>query len=357
MTMLALLSFANIDLEVTFLGNTLLSYAQAVGVFVLLSIIFKFVQFLVLHKLAKLAEKTKTDIDDTFIKIVRSLKPSFYYFVAFYFAIKFLIFTPLASQIINGILIAWIVYQVIIAVQILIDYVLEKKLAKKEEDANTKAALKYVSNIAKAALWVLGVLLILSNLGINITSIVAGLGIGGIAIAFALQNILGDLFSSFAIYFDKPFKVGDFIIVGDHLGTVEKIGIKTTRIKALQGEEVIISNQELTSTRVQNMKRMKERRIAFSFGVLYETPVKKVKKIPEMVTQIIGGIGMARLDRAHFKSFDDSALGFDVVYYVKKPDYNTYMDVQQEINVKLMEVFEKEGIAFAYPTQTLYIQK
>jgi len=169
-----------------------------------------------------------------------------------------------------------------------------------------------------------------------------------------MKNILGDLFSSFAIFFDKPFLPGDFIQVGDKSGTVKKIGIKTTRIQASQGEEIVFSNQELTSSRVHNFKKMEERKISFSFGVVYETPLKKIKKISKMVKEIIVDIDKARFDRAHFSRFDDSALNFDVVYFVESDGYKTYMDIQQKINLKILEVFEKEEIEMAYPTRVVY---
>ena len=224
-------------------SNTLAIYVEAVIAFVALLVVFKIFQWLILRNLFRIAKKTKTDIDDTLIEIVKSLRPPFYSFLAFYFAVKILKLSSFTQGVIETILIVWIVYQVVVALQILINFILTKRFAG-DEDPTTRSAISALGTIGKMALWAIGILMILSNLGINITSLVAGLGIGGIAIAFALQNILSDLFSSFAIYFDKPFRVGDFIIVGDKMGTVEKIGIKTTRLKALQGEELIISNQE-----------------------------------------------------------------------------------------------------------------
>jgi len=327
-----------------------------VVVFIALFATFKLVQYIILRRLGKLAEKTKTDIDDTFISIVRSLKPAFYWFVAFYFAIKFLDFSALTVKLINGILVVWVVYQVIVAIQILINYILSKRFAK-EDDASAKAAIGYVNMIAKFLLWIIGLLLIFSNLGIDVTSLIAGLGIGGIAVAFALQNILSDLFSSFAIYFDKPFSVGDFIIAGEHMGTVEKIGIKTTRIRALQGEEIIISNNELTGARIQNFKKMKKRRIVSSFGILYETPVEKVKKVKEIVKNIFKTLENAELSRIHFKELGDFSLNFEIVYSITTGDYNAYMDTREKFNLSLMEAFEKEKIEFAYPTQKLFVAK
>jgi small-conductance mechanosensitive channel len=165
------------------------------------------------------------------------------------------------------------------------------------------------------------------------------------------------LFSSFAIYFDKPFSVGDFIIAGEHMGTVEKIGIKTTRIRALQGEEIIISNNELTGARIQNFKKMKKRRIVSSFGILYETPVEKVKKVKEIVKNIFKTLENAELSRIHFKELGDFSLNFEIVYSITTGDYNAYMDTREKFNLSLMEAFEKEKIEFAYPTQKLFVAK
>ncbi|MBT4277438.1 mechanosensitive ion channel family protein [Candidatus Falkowbacteria bacterium] len=339
-----------------FFNNTLADYLGAIIAFVLFLVVFKIFQSIILYKLNKFAEKTKTDIDDAFIKIIKSLKPPFYSFLAFYLALKFLIVQDLAEKIFGIMLIAWAIYQAIIAVQILIDYVLQKTL-KDKEDAHSQSAIRLMGNITKAILWLIGILLFLSNLGINVTSLIAGLGVGGIAIALALQNVLGDLFSSFAIYIDRPFAVGDFITIGQDSGTVLKVGIKTTRIKTLRGEELVVSNQELTSTRVQNFKEMKDRRVVFPLGVTYNTSTEKVKKIPSMVQKIIETEKLARFDRGFFKEFADSALIFEFVYYVDSGEYLDYANVNQEIFFKIKEAFEKEKIEFAYPTQTVYLEK
>ncbi len=352
-----IISFIGTSATAELWGNTMLQYSKALIVFFVLTITFKLIQFFILRRLGKLAQKTKTDIDDTVIKIVRSLRPPFYYFVAFYFATNFLSLSDIAHKITGGILTIWTVYQVIVAIQILIDYILEKRFLGTEEDEGTKAAIRYVSGFVKAILWLLGTLLILSNLGVNVTSLIAGLGIGGIAIAFALQNILGDLFSSFAIYFDKPFQVGDFITVGESAGTVEKIGIKTTRIRSNSGEELVISNQELTSARIKNFKRLKERRSLFTLGVLYDTSPEKLRNIPKIIKDIIESQKDTRFDRVHFKAFADSSLNFEIAFFVLSDDFKEFLNIQQEINLQIVDIFTKEGIGFAYPTQTLYIEK
>jgi len=339
--------------NITLLGNSVLDYLVTLGALILFLIVFKIFQLVILNRLKKLAKTTKTDIDDILIEAVRSLKPPFYYFVSIYFVLPFLEIKESVLEIISGILIILIVYQIIKAILILVDYVFEK-ISNKKEDVGTKLAFSYLGIFAKVLIWSFGLLLILSNLGIDVTSLVAGLGIGGIAFAFAMKNILGDLFSSFAIFFDKPFLPGDFIRVGDQSGTVKKIGIKTTRVQASQGEEIVFSNQELTSTQIHNFKKLKERKIYFSFGVVYETPLKQIKEIPKIVKGIISEISEARFDRAHFNRFDNFALNFDVVYFVETDDYKKYMDIQQKINIEIMEAFEKEEIEMAYPTQVIY---
>lgn len=341
--------------QIAVFENSVKDYATAVFAFLGLLLFLHLLQSLLLAKFSKIAQKTKTDIDDAIITITRTVRPPFYSFIAFYLALNFLFIHDFARKVVNVVLVLWIVYQVVVALQILVDFI-TKKIIKKESEKGSKEAIELVSKLAKGALWGVGLLFVLSNLGINITSLVAGLGVGGIAIAFALQSILGDLFSSFAILFDKPFVAGDFIIVGDKMGVVEKIGIKTTRIKALQGEEIIISNNELTSTQIQNFKKMRERRVIFTFGVLYETPQVKLKQIPKIVEKIIKSVKLTRFDRAHFYKFDDSALSFEVVYYIKDSSYNKYMDINEQVLFKINETFKGLGISMAYPTRTLYLE-
>lgn len=337
-------------------GNTLADFAIAFGAFLGFLVLFKLFQVIIISRLKKLAEKTKTDIDDTLIEIVRSLKPPFYSFLAFFFALQFLAVSETIEKVVTAVLVIWIVLQAVVAVGILIDYV-GKRMFARDDDEGSRAAVGGIKLFAKIVLWSLGLLTVLSNLGVDVTSLIAGLGIGGIAIALAAQNILSDLFSSFSIYFDKPFGVGDFIVVGDKKGTVQKIGIKTTRIKALGGEELVMSNQELTSAQIQNFGKLEERRATFSFGVTYETDRAKLKNIPDMVRGIVEGVDKTRFDRAHFTEFGDSALNFSVVYYVLSENYIDYANAQQEINIKLFDKFAEEGIEMAYPTQTIYMAK
>lgn len=225
------------------------------------------------------------------------------------------------------------------------------------EDETVTNALSLIQLFARLAVWSVALLLILDNLGFDITALVAGLGIGGIAIALAAQNILGDLFASLSIVLDKPFVRGDFIIFGDYLGTVERIGLKTTRIRSLSGEQIVCANTDLLSSRIRNYKRMWERRVVFGLGVIYQTPAEKLERIPAIIKEAVESQDDTRFDRAHFKAFGPSSLDFEVVYWVLSPDYNVYMNIQQGINLQLVRRFAEEEIEFAYPTQTLYLNK
>ncbi|MCK5040302.1 MAG: mechanosensitive ion channel family protein [Candidatus Aenigmarchaeota archaeon] len=328
-------------------------YLVALEVFIVLIILSRVFKFVILNRLKKASAATKTELDDLPIKIIDSIGWPFYIFLSLYISLLFVKIQDYFQTAMNYILFIIVTYYTIICLQNIIDYGAKKISSKqKEED---KYVIDFSANLLKGILWAIALLFILSNLGYNISTLIAGLGIGGIAIAFAMQNVLGDIFASFSIYFDKPFKVGDFIIVGKDMGTVKKIGIKTTRIQSLGGQEIIVSNKDLTTSRVNNYKRMKKRRISFSFGVVYETTSQKLKKINQIIKDVFDKIPMAELDRVHFKEYGDFSLNYEVVYYVNTGDYNKYMDVQQEANFAIKEEFEKEGIEFAYPTQTVLV--
>ena len=231
------------------------------------------------------------------------------------------------------------------------------QVAKHKEMENGAAAVNYgiIAFLGEMALWIIVALLVLDNLGINITTLVASLGIGGIAVALAVQNILGDLFASLSIALDKPFVVGDFIVIDSMMGTVKHVGLKTTRVQSLSGEELIFSNADLLRSRIRNYKHLAERRIVFEIGVEFDTPVEKLKRINEIIRDAVNAEPCSRLDRTHFKKIGASSLDFEVVYYVLDADYARYMDIQQNINLTLMARMAAEGIAFAFPTQTLHI--
>lgn len=294
-------------------------------------------------------------------KIFESLGVTFYTFLPLYVMIQFLELPAGLEDFLAPLFYAVFLYYAVKIVQILIEVVAQRYIIKeeKEEGPDYDPTLVYISVvILKAALWVVAVLLLVSNLGFDVTALIASVGVLGIAIAFALQNVLADIFASVSIYLDKPFKRGDFIIVGDDLGTVKNIGIKTTRIDTLRGEELVIANRELTDSRVHNFKKMQKRRVVFGIGVTYDTSLAKLKKGKELITKAIEEAGEeVQFDRVHFQKFADFSLVYEGVYYVLTADYNRYMDLQQEINFKIKEKFEKAGIEFAFPTQTLYLKK
>ena len=344
-------------LQQTFLHNRILDYLICLSVFLIGIIVIQIFKRFLLKRLREWAKRTTTTIDDFLIRMIEKELLPLFYFGAFYVSIQGLTLNPALEKGINVLgLILLTIFGVRFLLAIIV-YGLENYWVKKEKDVAKKQGIKGILMTIKVIVWGLAIIVLLDNFGIKVSALIAGLGIGGVAIALAAQSILGDLFSYFSIFFDRPFKIGDFIIVGDLLGTVEHIGIKTTRVRSLGGEQLVFSNTDLTNSRVRNYKRMDRRRVVFRLGVTYETGLRELKEIPVIITNIIKGINDTVFDRAHFFSYGDFSLVFEVVYYVIGSDYNKYMDVQQEINLKIKEEFEKHGIEFAYPTQTLYLNK
>jgi small-conductance mechanosensitive channel len=342
-------------------GNTAYDYVIALVIFVGLLVILKVFQMIILARLEKVAKRSKTEFDDTVINIFDGIKPPFYLLVALYFSIQYLVLHPVAEKAVSVIFLVVITYEIVQAVEKIIDYGLRVYTRKTREAGesveHSKSMVSSIRLIVRVILWIFGFIMILANLDVNVTSLVASLGIGGIAIALALQNVLGDMFNSFSLYIDKPFKVGDMIKIGKDMGTVERIGMKTTRIRTLQGEEMVVSNTELTSTRVQNFKKMKERRVIFNLGVVYGTSSEKLEAIPKMIKEIVDLVDGVDYDRCNFDEYGDFSLNFQTVFFVKSADYKDYMNKKEEANLAIYKRFEKEGIEFAYPTQTLYVNK
>lgn len=341
--------------------NTAYDILMAVAVFAGMTIVLKIVQIVVLARLKRWAKFTKTDLDDTIIDIAQGLRPPFYLLIALFVAVKMVEPGEILSAVIDIGFVLVIVWEVIRAVEKLMDYYMGKRIAIAEaEGQSDKQAQTMVSAfriVIKIGLWSFGLILALSNIGVNITSLIAGLGVGGIAIALAAQNILADMFSAFSIFIDKPFQVGDYIVVGNESGVVEDIGLKTTRLRTLHGELLVISNRELTSVRIQNFKQMARRRVVFTLGVEYGLPADKLRAIPEKIQAIVGKESGAEFDRCHFSMYGPSSLDFETVFYVNSADYAQYMDVKQRILLSIYEQFDKDRIGFAFPTQTLHIHK
>ncbi|MBA7521318.1 hypothetical protein ES705_13425 [subsurface metagenome] len=342
----------------TYFQNRVIDYIISIAIFILLVISIKIIKSILLKLLKTWAKKTTTKIDDKFVKAFEEkIKPflNLIYFGAFYISIKRLTMYSQIERFFNIFVIILLTFFGIRFLLSITIYWLETYWVKKEKDQAKKQALKGMITVIRLIVWSIVLIILLDNLGIKISALVAGLGIGGIAIALAAQTVLGDLFSCFIIFFDRPFVIGDFIVIGEFKGTVDHIGLKTTRLISLGGEQLIFSNTDLTNSRIRNYKRMERRRAVFQFGVIYQTTLTQLKKIPRIVEEIITQIPEITFDRAHFASYADFSLNFQVVYHINNSDYKKYMDIQQEINFQLKDVFEKQGIEFAYPTQTVFL--
>jgi small-conductance mechanosensitive channel len=340
-----------------------LTLKQWLGIAVLSVLIWTVLRFVLrqaIKHFQNVARHTASHWDDLFVAMMRRTSGLLIFVISFYSA-SFLVGAPSETRAIfyKGVVIG-LFFQAAIWGNQVVEYLLRRYLMKRnhvESDGEFDISAYSAINITgKFILWTLLFLLLLDNLGINITALVTGLGIGGIAIALAVQNILGDIFASLSIVLDRPFEVGDFIVVGDKSGTVENIGLKTSRIKSLSGEQLVFPNKTLIESEIRNFKRMQTRRVVFTFGVVYNTPREKLQRIPEIVKEIIQSIKDTSFDRAHFTKFAESSLDFEVVHIMQTPDYNTYMDTQQQINLALFERFANEGLEFAFPTRTVIIQ-
>jgi small-conductance mechanosensitive channel len=341
--------------EYSFLNNTIRDWAVASIIIVVAIIILRLFQSIIIKRVKTLTAKTRTTLDDFVIRTIQSSVMPLLYLLAVYFGLHYLQLSAKVSSVIQVAVMFVTTFFILKIISSFITYAFQQALVKQEKSEHREKQSKGILLIIKIIIWAAGLLFLIDNLGYDITTLVAGLGIGGIAIALAAQTILGDLFSYLVIFFDKPFEVGDFIVFADKMGTVEYVGIKTTRIHTLSGEQFICSYTDLTNSSVHNYKRMEERRVVFNFGIIYNTAAPKLKTIPPLVKQVIETSGTTRFDRAHFKAFGNFSLDFEVVYYVLSADYNIYMDIQQNINLKIFELFEKENIEFAFPTQTLFL--
>ncbi len=345
-------------MQQVYLGNSIQSWLTALCILAAVFAILMIAKSLVIRKLSKLAKLTETRFDDMLVEVLKKTKIIILVIASAYAASHALNVNPSVMGVWQKAVILILLLQGGLWVSAGISFSIRDAVQKRTgEDASSATTITFLGFVARFVLWVIVLLLILDNLGVNITGLVAGLGIGGIAVALAVQNILGDLLASLSIVLDKPFVIGDFVVVDSFSGTIEHIGLKTTRIRSLSGEQLVFSNNDLLKSRVRNYKRMTERRVVFSFGVIYQTPLEKLKAIKDIISDIIKKEELARLDRVHFKEYGDSSLNFEVVYYVTNPDYNLYMNVQESINLEIFRRFQQNGIEFAYPTRTLFVQK
>ncbi len=343
----------------TLYNNTLEDWLIALGVVLVILFSVLLIKRVVKQRLLKMVKKSGTEIDDIIIPLLNQTRWFTIFALGVYFgSLTLNLPSDVKSWVSTG-------FRVFLFLQVgfwgigIINYYLSRKVSEKidQDQGEDATTLDAVGLLMKIALWVIVSVVILDNVGVEVNSLLASLGIGGIAVALAVQNILGDLFSSLSIALDKPFVIGDFVIVDDYAGNVEQIGLKSTRIRSLSGEELVFSNTDLLNSRIRNYKRLQKRRISFKVGVVYGTEVEKLKVIPEIVREVIEPLKEAEFDRAHFHEMGDFSLIYEIVYYVVEPGYEVYMDLQQSINLGLYERFSQEGIEFAFPTQTLVIDQ
>jgi len=312
------------------------------------------------HYFSKWAKKTKTTLDD---EIIKNTKRPIYFFVivvGFYYAIDQLsILKPFEFYVTQIFLVAevfLVAYIITRIINVVLSWYAERKV-KTGKKALSSNILLVFKKLLHVFVYIFAFLYLLYVSKIDLSGAVVGLGVTGIAIAFALQSILGDAFSAFTIYFDRPFEIGDYVIIGNYEGTVTNISMKSTRLKLLQGEELVISNKEITGGSLRNFKKMENRRVIFSLGVTYGTSMEKLKKIPALLKNIIDSCDNVEFQRVHFKELGTFSLNFEIVYLLNSPDYVKYLDTQQTINYAIKEAFEKEKIELAFPTQTILVNQ
>jgi small-conductance mechanosensitive channel len=344
-------------LDYEMLNVALMEWLIALGVALLIAFGIQVVSRIASNRVEKLAGRTTNRYDDLVAVILKNTKGFTLLAFGLWVAIWFRQFPEVISGSVGRVAFLILLVQTgLWGGHVIHWWMTGYREEKMDEDPSAVTTMQAMSILGRIALWLILSLVALDNFGIDVTALVTGLGIGGIAVALAVQNILGDIFGSLSIIFDKPFVVGDFLIVNDYLGTVEYIGLKTTRIRSLSGEQIIFSNSDLLGSRIRNYKRMYERRIVFSVGVEYGTPRDKLAEIPGVLKEAVEAQEETRFDRAHFKSFGDFALLFEVVYFVLKPDYNIYMDIQQAINMQIVRAFKSMEVSIAFPTQKLFLE-
>ncbi len=345
-------------LDYPFYGNTLRAWAIALAVGLGTLLVLRLILQILRNRIGAWSKRTATRYDDLVAYVLSRTRIFFLLMLGLDAGSFFLHLAARDRKLIGTVsALAFILQGGLWASAALAFLVSDYRRRKLEEDRATVTMVGAINFLLQLVLWSAVLLIALQNMGIEVTTLITGLGVGGVAVALAVQNILGDLFASLAIVLDKPFVIGDFIIVDDCLGSVERVGLKTTRVRSLGGEQIIFSNADLLKSRIRNYGRMMERRVVFALGVTYQTPREKLKIIPGIIREAIEAQDKTRFDRSHFLKYGDFSLDFESVYYVLSPDYNVYMDRQQAINLHIHERFEAEGIEFAYPTQTLYLMQ
>ncbi len=342
-------------LDRTLFGNSLRAWLVAALAFALAFAALALLRRLLTRRFAAAARRTTNAFDDLALELAGRTRVYFLFAVAVVIAVRFVVLPTRIGVLLDKLVVLVVLLQAARWATAAIGFYVARHIEQRRgttEAANLWAA-RMLGFGASVAVWAVILVAVLDNLGFDVTTLVTGLGIGGIAIALAVQNILGDLFAAMAIVLDKPFVVGDFIVVDDFAGSVEQIGLKTTRLRSLSGEQIVFANSELLKGRIRNYKRLYERRNVFAINVTYDTPTDVVARIPAMLREIVEAQRPVRFDRSHFSAYTDSTLRFETVYFVLDPDYNKHMDIQQAIFLAVLERFRRDGIEFGLPTRVV----
>lgn len=334
-----------------YFGNTILTYLIFLVSLLLSFVVIRIIGRLFMRRLVAWADAKSNPYANMVVTGVGKYLIPIAYFAAFYMNTTILKLSDTLSSALSTAVSAFVVTIGAIFLSSLTAFF----LGKQRRNENQAQAVKWMTGLLKFLIWGIALILFLDNIGVKINSLITGLGIGGIAIAFAAQSILADIFCFFTIFFDQPFEVGDFIIVGEQMGTVERIGVKTTRLRALSGEQLIFSNTDLTGSRISNYKTLEQRRVLFTLGVTYDTPADTLRAIPNLIKNIVDSVSGASFGRAHFLKFAPYSLNFEIAYYVLSGDYDAYMDINQQVNLRIKEEFDRQGIGFAFPTQSIVL--
>ena len=340
-----------------YLGNSLFQYILTALIFMGGIIAITLIRRVALTKFAGMVDKSSL-YNNFIIDSTKKYLMPLAHFLLFYICFTHLKLTAKLYSLSKAAILLLAVFFSIGFLISLVRFWLYNFWTKKGDNVSARKNLSSVIlTILKLVLWLIGFLLFLDNIGIKVSAFIAGLGVGGIAIAFAAQAVLQDIFSYFSIFFDNPFQLGDLIAVGEIQGTVEHIGIKTTRIRSVTGEQIVISNTSLIGSRLHNFKRMKERRAVMTLDVTYNTDFEKLKEIPSIIKHIVEETNNTKFGRCHFVQFGDSSLKFEIVYHVLSSDYSLFRDIQQNINLNIKKTFDEKKIEFAFPSQSIYIEK
>lgn len=340
-------------------GNTVLAYLQATGIFVLLYCGFYFAYQVLLRHMEKIAKKSATDIYQLLVSVLAHLGRTFFLVLALYFSTSFLKMPSALQILLHSLLVIVLTVRVTFLIQEALRYGIRHAYLRQrnvKEDPTIDSAVSSIIGVLRWIVWLAAILFLLDNLGVNITTMVAGIGITGIAVGMASQTILGDMFSAFAIFLDRPFEVGDFVIIDNYMGTVEHIGIKTTRIRSLSGEQLVFSNSDLTKSRIKNYKRLEEPRGSINFTLAYDTPPAKLREVREVIIKVLANVPNVRMDHVHLMGFGPSGYNYEAAFYVLKGNVSRNFDIQQDVFFRIAEVLEKAGIKPSAQAQDIAVR-